>query len=77
MNNGYLTIEASRKYEHDDEKDGKLVRSERFYGSTKRAFYIGDVRLEDIKGTFEDGILKLIVPKESKQIVETKYLELS
>ena len=66
---GYLTISA----EHDNEKDeeGKnYIRKERVYGSTTRRFYVGDVDEESIKANFNDGVLKVVVPK--KEEVEAK-----
>ena len=42
-----------------------------------RSFYVGDgVSQEDIKAKFENGILKLTVPKEEAQpkVEENKYI---
>ena len=59
-----------------DEKDenGKYIRRERYSGSCSRSFYVGDaVTQEDIKAKFEDGTLKLTIPKkEAKPAVEEK-----
>lgn len=75
LKNGYLTISATKKTE-DDEKDkkGHYIRRERFYGSCSRSFFVGkDVTEEDIKAKFENGILKISVPKkEAKPEVEQK-----
>ena len=39
----------------------------------QRSFYVGDaVTEEDVKAKFEDGILKLSIPKEDAKEVETK-----
>ena len=72
LNDGYLTITASSNSSHDDkdEKDN-YIRRERFSGTMSRSFYVGeDVTQEDIKAKFEDGILKLSVPKKDKKAVE-------
>ena len=38
-----------------------------------RSFYVGDgVTEEDVKAKFEDGILKLSIPKKDAKAVETK-----
>ena len=74
LNNGYLTISAS-KNENKDEKDekGNYIRRERYSGSCSRSFYVGEqVKQEEIRAKFEDGILKLIVPKEDKKKIEEK-----
>ncbi len=39
----------------------------------QRSFYVGDaVSQEDIKAKYEDGILKLSVPKKDAKAVEAK-----
>ena len=49
------------------------MRRERYSGSCRRRFYVGDsVRQEDIKAGFKDGILRLVVPKETPKAVEEK-----
>ena len=78
LKEGYLTISASTsKEEGDKDKDGKYLRRERYYGSCSRSFYVGEaVTQEDIKARFEDGILKVTVPKkEAKpEVEESKYI---
>lgn len=72
LKNGYLTISASHE-ENKDEKDqqGKLIRQERYSGSCRRSFYVGDgLKQEDIKAAFENGVLKLQFPKEPLKTVE-------
>ena len=66
LKDGYLTIKAEHQ-EDNDEKDeeGKFVRKERYSGSMQRSFYVGDQISEDeIKAAFENGILKIQVPKK-------------
>lgn len=80
VNNGYLIIEASHN-ENKDEKDeqGKYIRKERYSGYCTRSFYVGDnLKEEDIKGKFENGILKLEVPKKDPQekVEEKKYIQI-
>ena len=75
LKDGNLTISASRNAESDEKDDnGKYIRRERFYGNCSRSFYVGDVVDQtDIKAKFEDGILKVFVPKkEAKPVVEEK-----
>ena len=66
LQNGYLTITASKGLEEDGkDKKGRIVHQERYTGSMTRSFYIGEnVREEDVKAKFEDGVLKLDFPKE-------------
>ena len=78
LKDGTLTISASTNTEKEDkDKDGKFIRRERFSGSCSRGFYVGEnLDQEDIKAKFENGILKLFVPKkEAKpEIEESKYI---
>ena len=77
IKDGYLTISAttnSEKEEKDDE--GKYLRRERYSGTMSRRFFVGEnMTEEDIQASFEDGILKLNVPKEEpKKVEEPKYI---
>jgi HSP20 family molecular chaperone IbpA len=75
LKDGYLTITASTGTSKDEkDEDGKYIRRERFFGSAKRTFYVGeDVTEEDIKAKYEDGILTLDIPKkEAQPVVEQK-----
>ncbi|MCR5736225.1 MAG: Hsp20/alpha crystallin family protein [Eubacterium sp.] len=78
LKDGYLTISAEHKTENNGEKkEGKYIRRERYYGKYQRSFFVGDqVEQEDVTAKFEDGILKLFVPKkEAKpQVEEKKYI---
>lgn len=72
LKNGYLTITAEKmtNNEETDEKSN-YVRRERYCGSCQRSFYVGDqVKQEDINAAFENGILKLMVPKEAPKAIE-------
>jgi HSP20 family molecular chaperone IbpA len=66
LEDGYMTISACK--DHDTEKKdrhGKIIRQERYAGSMQRSFYVGDqVKTEDVKAKFEDGVLKLCIPKK-------------
>lgn len=66
---GYLTISVSHS-EESNEQEKNYIRKERFYGTTKRQFYVGDVEDESIKANFNDGVLKVVIPK--KEEISTK-----
>lgn len=72
LKDGYLTIQAIQNVNNDQkDNDGKYIRRERYSGSVSRSFYVGDkVTEEDIHAKFEDGILKLTLPKEDTHKVE-------
>ena len=76
VKDGYLIITASTK----QNKDGKYIRKERYSGTCQRSFYVGeDITQEDIKAKFEDGVLKLEIPKkEAKpEVKEAKYISIA
>ena len=66
LNDGYLTISAEKSLEKDDEnKKGKILRQERYAGVMQRSFYVGgNVTEEDIKASYESGVLHVIIPKK-------------
>ncbi len=73
LKDGYMNIQASNKTENEEkDKKGNYLRRERYFGTCSRSFYVGDnLTEEDIKAKFEDGILKITVPKkEAKPAVE-------
>lgn len=75
LKDGYMTITAQKNSQNDQkDKEGNYIRRERFYGSCSRSFFVGkDITEEDIKARFEDGILKVSVPKkEAKEEVPQK-----
>lgn len=73
LRDGYVTISAERSMEKNekDEKTGKYVRQERYSGACSRSFFVGkEVKQEDMKARFEDGILHLEFPKTEQKRVE-------
>ncbi|MBI1221998.1 MAG: Hsp20 family protein [Bacteroidetes bacterium] len=69
-----LTIEGERKFE-SEEKDKTYHRVESSYGSFKRSFTLPDYTNSDaIEATFENGILKVFVPKAEK--IAAKSIEI-
>ena len=78
LKDGVLNISATTSTSNDEkDANGKYIRRERFSGSCSRSFYVGEnITQEDIKAKFEDGILKITVPKEEEkpQIEENKYI---
>ena len=66
LKDGYLTVNVSASSDkNEQQEDGKYIRRERYYGSASRSFYVGDaVTQEDIKAKFENGTLRLEIPKK-------------
>ncbi len=65
LKEGYMTITATKAENKDEaDKKGNYIRRERYQGTSSRSFYVGEeVKEEDIKAKFEDGILKVFIPK--------------
>ena len=71
---GYLNIKATHNVSNE-EKDakGNLIRSERRFGSCSRSFYVGEnIKAEDVKAKFENGILNIVLPSKEQKSIETK-----
>ena len=80
LKDGYLTISAASKKDNDQkDENGKYIRRERYAGSCSRSFYVGDqISQEDVKAKFENGILKLSIPKKEEKpaVEENKYISI-
>ena len=74
LHDGNLTVTAEKNLEKNEEnKNGKMLRQERYAGSMSRSFYVGThVTEEDVKARFEDGVLRLSVPKKEAKKPEEK-----
>ena len=72
LKDGYLTVSAEKGLDKDKEdKKGKYIRKERYAGALSRTFYLGEeIREEEIKAKFENGILSVSIPKEEEKKVE-------
>ena len=72
-NNDYLTITAEKNNEKTENSgDKNYIRKERSYGKYQRMFYVGGIDKEKIEANFENGMLKVIMPKkqEVKSLVQ-------
>ncbi len=73
--NGYLNISAKRHNKVEEKKDN-YVRQERSYGEFKRSFYIDNVEEEKIDANFNNGVLKINLPKLNKEVCENRKIEI-
>ena len=69
LQDGYLKVSAQVEQKNDAGDEGsRFMRRERFYGQCSRSFYVGDdVKREDVKAAFKNGVLTLSVPKVQEQ----------
>jgi len=81
LKDGYLTVSANtNKEENEKDEEGRYVRRERYTGVCKRSFYVGEaLEQEDIKASFENGVLKLVFPKDKQvepEVEENRYIQI-
>lgn len=78
VNDDTLTVSGTRKEEKRSEESG-WIKSERFTGKFLRAFSLGEaVDAKGIQASYEDGVLKLQIPrvKEPKaEVIKIKVGE--
>ncbi len=70
-----LSAERHTKTEEKDKKD-KIVHMERSYGSYTRQFDVSGIDTNAIKAKYENGVLKLTLPKKQQALQEGKRLEI-
>lgn len=68
LEDGKLTISGERKME--DKKEGKNFHSvETQFGSFRKSFFIPqDVIVDQTEAHYEDGVLRLVLPKKEKRV---------
>ena len=66
LEDGVLTVRATKEIGEDETgENGRLIRRERYVGAMQRSFNVGEyVTEEDVKARFEDGVLRLSVPRK-------------
>ena len=71
LKDGYLTLSAAKGLDKDEQdKKGNYIRRERYAGAMQRSFYVGDaVAQDEIHAKYEDGILKISIPKKDPKPV--------
>ena len=75
--NDYLTITAEKNNEvNEEDKEKNYIHRERSYGRYQRSFYLQDLDGDKVSAEFNNGVLKIVVPKkdenEDKQYIEIK-----
>ncbi len=72
VKDGYLTVSAAKGLDKDEKQEGKYIRQERYAGQCSRSFYVGEgVEPKDVSAKFEDGILKISLPKAEQKKLPT------
>lgn len=80
LKDGYLSVSAKHTEEAEKKDDGgKYVYKECTFGQCKRTFYVGKgITKEQIHAAYENGVLKLNVPKEDKtqKVEENHFIQI-
>ena len=76
LNDGYLTVAAEKAQKSEEPAESRFIRKECSV-SCQRSYYVGDdVEQENIKARYENGMLKLTVPKLAPKKVLPKSIEI-
>ena len=75
VENDCLTISAERKLD-EEEKQKNFIKRARFYGSFSRSFDVSGVNVDGIEAAYNDGVLKLTMPKKVETVPPTRRLEI-
>lgn len=71
----YLTVKIESVKEENEAIT--FVRSERFYGTASRSFYVGDVEQKAINAKIDNGVLTITIPKKNyKKVEEEKFIDI-
>lgn len=77
VEDGILTINAQTKNEHREEKDGRVIRQERYLGKYVRSLRLGNnIDESRIDANYVDGVLTVLIPKPDEvkpKKIEVKY----
>lgn len=75
VSNNTLSISGERKRETVSNKNQKIQRTEKYYGSFKRSFTIPSLTQSDkIEANYQDGVLQVYVPKA--QAAQARKIEI-
>ena len=75
LKDGYLNISANKSENGEENQKDRYIHRERSV-SCRRSYYVGDVRREDIKAKYENGILSVVIPKETAKAKEERVIEI-
>ncbi len=77
LNDGYLNVTVTRAL-NKDEHEGNYIRKERYEGTCRRSFFVGEgLKEDDVKAAYADGVLTLTIPKEPEPVPEEpKYISI-
>ena len=77
LDDNFMTISAERHSDYEQkDKQGNYIRCERSYGNFSRSFDITGIDRDQIKASFENGVLTLTMPKQTQPQITSRRLEI-
>lgn len=71
MNGDCLTIHAQSSNSAEN-KDKTYIRRERTYNQVSRSFDVSDVKTNEIRAQYKNGVLELVLPKKENTLQSEK-----
>ena len=75
LENDRLTISATRRSEHEENKSGR-IRRERHFGTFERSFDVSGIDTQGIKAAYTDGVLTLTLPKRPELVPDNRSIDI-
>ena len=76
LNGDVMTISAEKK-EESNEGRGNYIRRERRYGTYARSFRFEDIQKDNIHAKFENGVLRVVLPKLTPADEQRKSIDIN
>lgn len=74
LQDGVLTITAKHQEEIQEGEGGKYICRERRTGSFARSFDVSGIREEAISASYDNGVLKLVLPKQGEEQPQSRKI---
>lgn len=72
---GVLVVIAE-KFQENNSDEKKYIRRERTYGKLSRTFSFTDIKQDEIRAEFDNGVLKIVIPK-TEEINKKRVIEIN
>lgn len=75
--NDVLTVSGTQDTNKETKDDKQnVIRSERHYGSYSRAYQLPDVDRQNIKASYDGGVLSIELPKQNPETEDQQRIEI-
>ena len=76
-NNDILTVSGHRDSFNDhNDKNGDMIMSERSSGRVMRQYHLPAVDINNIKANYDNGVLKIDLPKMEKKVDSSHHIDI-